>query len=78
MKTPARKFTTVRERLRARRAKRLRQVQLERELASYDTPTARHELDAILSRHTAEQTREIDRILVKHAVRHPNLTRPGR
>ncbi|MEO6712940.1 MAG: hypothetical protein ABIM89_05865 [Mycobacteriales bacterium] len=78
MKTPARQFTSVRERLRARRAAHQRQVRLERELAGYDTPAARHELDAILSRYPAEQTREIERILVKQAVRQPNLTRPPR
>lgn len=78
MKTPARHFTTVREQLRAHRAAHLRQVRLERELAGYDTPSARYELDAILSRHTAEQTYEIDRILVKQAVRRRNETRPPR
>lgn len=78
MKTPARKINTVREKLRARRAARLRLATLERELAGYDTPAARHELDAILSRHTAEQTREIDRILVRQAVRARNATRPPR
>lgn len=78
MKTPARKLRSVRSALRARSAAHQRRLQLERELASYDTPSARYELDAILSRHTAEQTREVDAILVKQAIRRRNGTRPPR
>lgn len=79
MKTPARKLSTVRNRLRERHAAHLRQLRLERELAVYDTPADRIELDAILSRHTAEQTREIDTILVKQAIRRQrDNTRPPR
>lgn len=49
-------------RLRATLGARGDRRQLERELASYDTPAARLELDAVLSRHTPEQRRQIDAI----------------
>lgn len=79
MPTQARKLSNVRTRLRERRAAHLRRLRLERELAVYNTPADRLELDAILSRHTEEQTSEIDTILVKQALRRErNWTRPPR
>lgn len=79
MKTPKTKLSIVRSRLRERRAAHLSRLRLERELAVYDSPSDRGELDAILARHTAEQTREIDQILTKQAIRQQrNLTRPPR
>ncbi|MEP7054829.1 MAG: hypothetical protein ABI912_06235 [Actinomycetota bacterium] len=79
MKTPPTKLSIVRGRLRERREAHQRRLRLERELAVYDSPSDRHELDAILSRHTAEQTLEIDRILARQAVRRQHdHTRPPR
>ena len=40
----------------------------QRELAGYDTPSARRELDAILARHTAEEIAPIERILSQQSV----------
>lgn len=79
MKGPAMKISSIRDTLRERRAAHVRQAQLERELAVYDSPSDRSELDAILSRHTAEQTREIDTILSRQALgKQRNSTRPPR
>ena len=79
MNTPARKLSTVRERLRERQAARQRRLRLERELAFYSSPADRSELDAILSRHTPEQVHEIDTILNQQASsRMRHLTRPPR
>jgi hypothetical protein len=58
----------VRNYLEARRAVRRERLSLERELASYDTPSARLDLDAILARHTDEDTREIQAILNRQDV----------
>ncbi|WP_199442322.1 hypothetical protein [Umezawaea beigongshangensis] len=58
----------VRNYLEARRAIRRDRLNLERELASYDTPSARLDLDAILARHTDEDTREIQAILNRQDV----------
>ncbi|MFF5231631.1 hypothetical protein [Dactylosporangium sp. NPDC000521] len=49
----------VTSRFEARRARR----SLAREIAAYRTPAERLELDLIIGRHTAEETREIDEIL---------------
>ena len=54
----------VTSRFEARRARRT----LAREIAAYRTPAERLELDLILGRHTAEETREIDEILRSQAV----------
>jgi len=50
-----------------RRAERRERTRLFRELASFDTPGQRLELDAILERHTADQTREIREMLARMA-----------
>ena len=60
--------TTMRSALAHRRSTRRARIQLERELASYDTPSARHELDAILSRHSAADIAPIEHILTKQSV----------
>ena len=52
----------------ARSAARGERRRLEAEIAGYRTPAERTELDLILSRHTAEGTREIDEILRRQAV----------
>jgi hypothetical protein len=56
MKTISRRMRAAVETSRARR-------RLAREIAEYRTPNERHELDLILSRHTAEEIAEIDAIL---------------
>jgi hypothetical protein len=61
-------FTTVtslRTSLAQRRVARAKNRRLERELASYRTPAERLELDLMLGRHSAEETAEIDAILIK-------------
>ena len=47
----------------ARGAARRERLRLARELAAYRTPAERLELDIILGRHTAEETRQIEEIL---------------
>jgi hypothetical protein len=66
--------TTLRSALVERRTVRHEQLKLARELASYDTPSARRELDAILSRHTAEEIAPIEKILNRQSAAY----RPGR
>jgi hypothetical protein len=66
--------TTLRSALVERRTVRHEQLKLARELASYDTPSARRELDAILSRHTAEEIAPIEKILSRQSAAY----RPGR
>jgi hypothetical protein len=56
-------FTALRSKAAARRAAREDRIRLEQELASYDTPSARAELEAILGRYTADETREVQEIL---------------
>lgn len=51
-----------------RRQARQTSRQLKRELAEYRTPAERHELDAILGRHPAEETWEVRRVLDRQAV----------
>jgi hypothetical protein len=58
---------TLRSSLAHRRSVRRDQQRLERDLANYDTPSARLELDAILSRHTAEEIAPIEKILNRQA-----------
>ena len=79
MKTPARNLTNMRERWRERSAARERYRRLEREISVYSSASDRSELDAILARHTPDQTREIDSILSRQAVRQSrDFTRPPR
>jgi hypothetical protein len=55
--------TTMGEAFARRRAARAERRRLERELAEYRTPAERHELDAILARHTAEEIAPIESII---------------
>ncbi len=61
-------LTSVRSALAQRRATHRARVQLERELASYDTPSGRRELDAILARHTAAEIAPIERIITRQSL----------
>ena len=58
-------LATMRQRRSQYRTARMKRLQLERELAAYSTPSDRLELDAILSRYTEEETREINDILTR-------------
>ncbi|MGZ4596683.1 MAG: hypothetical protein ACXV4A_00775 [Actinomycetes bacterium] len=60
-------ITTLRSSLAQRRSERREQQQLERELATYNTPADRLELDLLLERHTADETAQIKRILDRQA-----------
>ncbi len=61
--TASRVRNAVTSRVEARRARRT----LAQEIAAYRTPAERLELDLILGRYTAEETREIDEILRSQA-----------
>jgi hypothetical protein len=56
-------ISNLRTQLAARRVVRQRTRKLEAELASYSTPAERLELDAILSRHTADEIAELEAML---------------
>ncbi|NUT53069.1 MAG: hypothetical protein HOV94_38140 [Saccharothrix sp.] len=58
---------TVRTYLATRRQIRKREADLNRELAAYDTPSARMDLEAILARHSTHEAREIEAILRRQA-----------
>ena len=66
----------LRSTLALRRSDRRQQLQLERELASYSSPSDRVELDAMLTRHTADEIATVERILNHQAVN--SLARRGR
>ncbi len=68
MNTPG-SITNLRTLLAERRLVRQRSRRLEEELASYNTPAERLELDAILSRHTAEEIAELEELLSRSAMR---------
>jgi hypothetical protein len=55
--------TSLRTSLARRRVVRTKRQRLARELASYQTPAERLELDLILGRHSEEETAEIQAIL---------------
>jgi hypothetical protein len=57
------KMRDIRVTLASRRAERAARRQLSAELAAFQTPAERAELDLILGRHTREETREIREIL---------------
>jgi hypothetical protein len=59
------KMRGLRARLAGRRAERVVRLRLSDELAAYQTPAERAELDLILGRHTREETREIRAILAR-------------
>jgi hypothetical protein len=56
-------WTAIRDGHRAARAARAERKSLERELASYTTPADLNDLDAILDRHSEDETADIRRIL---------------
>lgn len=58
-------LTDLRATLVRRRALHSEERRLERELAEYRTSAERHELDAILSRHTAEEVAPVERIITR-------------
>jgi len=60
--------TTIPSTVKERSARRRARTQLERELASYASPSDRRELDAILARHTADETALIEEILNRQAL----------
>lgn len=59
---------SLRSSLASRRAARVKRQSLERQLASYTTDSDRLELDAILSRHSAEETGELRSIINRQAM----------
>ena len=59
---------SLRSSLATRRDARLKRRSLERQLASYTSESDRLELDAILSRHTAEETSELRSIINRQAM----------
>jgi len=65
-------ITALRTQLAERRLVRQRNRRLEEELASYSTPSERLELDAILSRHTAEEISQLEDLLVRTALWRPS------
>lgn len=58
-----RQWTVIREELRSARAARAARRSLEQDLASYTSPSDLNDLDAILDRHSEEETAGIRRIL---------------
>ncbi|MBA2770077.1 MAG: hypothetical protein H0U35_13300 [Sporichthyaceae bacterium] len=56
-------FTTMHATLIRRRQERQERHRLERELASFDTPAGRSELEAILERHSTSEIAPIQPIL---------------
>jgi len=57
----------IREEFATRRAARRGRLHLERQLAAYDTPAARLEIETIVARHDPEEAREIREILNRQA-----------
>jgi len=57
----------IRSELATRRAARRDRLTLERQLAAYDTPAARLEIETIVARHDPEETRELRKILTRQA-----------
>ena len=57
----------IREEFATRRAARRDRLHLERQLAAYDTPAARLEIETIVARHDPEEAREIRETLNRQA-----------
>ena len=64
---PTSPVSSLRAAIAGRRARRRERARLAREIASFATPVERLELEAILERYTAEQTREIREMLARMA-----------
>ena len=62
------RISNANNRLREQHDARQQRHELEQQLAAYQSAADRQELDAILSRHSPEMTREIDEILTMQAV----------
>jgi hypothetical protein len=60
-------LSALRTELATRRAARRERLKLAKELAAYDTPAARLEIETIVARHDPEETREIRAILRQQA-----------
>ena len=69
------KIRATRTALADRRTERIAHRRLAAELAAFQTPAERAELDEVLARHTAEETREIRAILDNQDVE--RLQRPA-
>jgi hypothetical protein len=67
MSTARTTISTMLDTLAARREARQIRMRLERELASYTSPAERAELDAIISRHSADETRYLQDVLARQA-----------
>jgi hypothetical protein len=63
MTHPTTAIRTLRDSLSSRRAARQRRQSLERQLATYSTPSDRLDLEAMLNRHDSADTAEIKAIL---------------
>jgi hypothetical protein len=61
--SPGPLWTSIRDDLRRARAARAARISLERELASYTSPSDLNDLEAILARHSEDETADIRRIL---------------
>ncbi len=59
---------SLRSSMATRRDARMKRRSLERQLASYTSDSDRLELDAILSRHSAEETTELRSIINRQAM----------
>jgi len=57
----------IRTELATRRAARRDRLSLERQLATYDTPAARLEIETIVARHDPEESRQAREILKRQA-----------
>ncbi len=62
-------WTGVRTQLRENRKERAERAQLERELASYNSPSDLDDLHAILDRYSDQETADIRRILAAQQIR---------
>jgi hypothetical protein len=63
-----RRWTAIREEVRGARATRASRKSLERELASYTSANDLNDLDAILDRHSDDETADIRRFLASRRV----------
>jgi hypothetical protein len=61
-----RRLTAIREEVRDNRAARAAHRSLEKEIAAYTSESDLNDLQAILDRHSDEETREIRRIMARH------------
>jgi len=68
MTHPSTAIRSLRTSLSSRRAARRSRQSLERQLASYDNPSDRLDLEAILARHDSAETAEIQSILSRQSM----------